>query len=868
MAVAIAAAFGILCCPGQLNAQAPGGVSANLGWWFKGDAGVSTTGSAVTTWNDFGPKALHATQATAANRPTYTALQNFNPVLTFDGSNDYLRNVPGLWKDTVGYQQINTFIVSNNANAGGVNAAFGEATPSGTQTMFAPYLGNIYYGFWGGNTSNTTTIGTINTPYLWSGRFKHDAIVANRVNSISRDGRQLVSTNATAAFNGNNSPLDIGGHAPNSWYYNGQIAEMIQYKADLTAAQRQSVWSYLAIKWGLTLDQTSPQNYTDSDGNVIWDATANSGYKNNIAGIGTDFAATLEQKQSQSVTGSDPLIISIGNSLTATSAANPGSFGADQSYLLWGNDAGTASFSTVLTGFAGLNARMGRLWRVDESGTVANVLVALPAGQVTANTPTLIVSTDASIAAGDQVVAMVLQTFNGVNYWTAAVNFTDGNYFTFGGFATLPGGVGTNLAWWFQGDKGVTLNDTIVSLWKDYSPNALDAVQTTVASQPLYADYQNFNPLITFDGTNDYLRNAGGFWKGTTGNQQINTFIVGNNKATGGVNAAFGEATPSGTQTMFLPFGANIYYGFWGGNTSATTNIGNVNTAYLWSGRFRHDAIVANRVNSISRDGQQLVSTNATAAFNGNNSPLDLGGHAPNGWYYNGKIAEMVQFNTDLTAIQRQSVWSYLAIKWGLTLDQTTQQNYTASDGTVIWNATTNATHKNNIAGLGRDDLSGLVQKQSRSVNTTNGANLLIMSLGTDLVFNNTANNGNFSADKSYLIWGDDDGAPNFATPLAGFPGLNARMGRSWRVDESGTVGTVLVAFTKTNVVAANPTIIVSTDATFAAGDVATALTVQTFSGVEYYTASINFADGAYFTLGGFAELPGGVGTNLVWWYR
>ena len=48
----------------------------------------------------------------------------------------------------------------------------------------------------------------------------------------------------------------------------------------------------------------------------------------------------------------------------------------------------------------------------------------------------------------------------------------------------------------------------------------------------------------------------------------------------------------------------------------------------------------------------------------------------------------------------------------------------------MIWNGTTNATYRNNIAGLGRDDLSILNQKQSRSVNTASSGNLVTIGLG------------------------------------------------------------------------------------------------------------------------------------------
>lgn len=65
-------------------------------------------------------------------------------------------------------------------------------------------------------------------------------------------------------------------------YMAGNIAEVILYDvANSTATDRQKIRSYLAVKYGQTLDQTTPYNYIASDGSTIWDATSgnNPAYK-------------------------------------------------------------------------------------------------------------------------------------------------------------------------------------------------------------------------------------------------------------------------------------------------------------------------------------------------------------------------------------------------------------------------------------------------------------------------------------------------------------------------------------------------------------------------------------------------------------
>src|SRR5205823_6256666 len=74
----------------QLPPPAPGGVTGET-LWLKADAGVTTSGSDVSSWADQSTSSNHATQGIAANQPTLIANNiNFNPGVNFDGANDNL----------------------------------------------------------------------------------------------------------------------------------------------------------------------------------------------------------------------------------------------------------------------------------------------------------------------------------------------------------------------------------------------------------------------------------------------------------------------------------------------------------------------------------------------------------------------------------------------------------------------------------------------------------------------------------------------------------------------------------------------------------------------------------------------------------
>lgn len=115
----------------------------------------------------------------------------------------------------------------------------------------------------------------------------------------------------------------------------------------------------------------------------------------------------------------------------------------------------------------------------------------------------------------------------------------------------------------------------------------------------------------------------------------------------------------------------------------------------------------------------------------------------------NGKIAEALYFDqriSDTAVIQ----WiSYLAVKYGITLAQT---DYLDSRKNVIWNYTDYPDYCATIAGVGRDDSTGLYQKQ-----TYYADGQIIMGVGS--LANTNEENNSIIADGDFLIMGMDSSA-------------------------------------------------------------------------------------------------------------
>jgi hypothetical protein len=201
----------------------------------------------------------------------------------------------------------------------------------------------------------------------------------------------LSTTGATTAFNGLASAsacgtntvtaadgsFEIGGRTfggSNTNIFAGQIAEIIHYDLDALsggAADINKIESYLAVKYGLTLSNSgggSNGNYTSSTGATIWNATAGSGYHNNVIGIGRDDNSALLQKQSKQTDDATRIYIS---GLQSSNAANTGSFSTDEQFVMIGNNNATSALNAANTEYPsglGITSRFDREWKITNTG--------------------------------------------------------------------------------------------------------------------------------------------------------------------------------------------------------------------------------------------------------------------------------------------------------------------------------------------------------------------------------------------------------------------------------------------------------------------------------------------------------------------
>lgn len=884
--------------------------------WYSSDNNVLSTlseGGAMSStigngWLDYTENGNHLTsypgdspiyyKSTAAN------LRNYNPVLSF--SDDIVDNRDYLNGFAYGKAGKSMFGVQSmyNTPTAEILTAWGRASTGNEQGFYKAANNTLNYFGWGDDFGTATPFWTSGIPKtsIIGTSFQNSNITATNNAKLFGDGLQLTQSTKTGwnTTSSNSVQLSIGydyGNG-NGIGWSGNIYEMGYYPWTLSAAEQLQVNSYLALKWGITLDQTTPSNYTDSDGTVIWNAAMDTNFKYDITGIGRNDCSSLNQKQSTSADGND--IIAMGlNSVVNTNIDNDAMFAQDKSYLVFSHNNAINSFSNYssLNLPTSLNAlgcyvKLNRVWQAQEKGNdVGNLQIKVgKGGTLTFTTPIrpkLIVNHKAAGSSDftNATIYTPTSVFHGVATFDN-VNLQDGDYFTIALVNVAPGGVVNGFSRWFDASSEVYTDNyltaaednDLVKTWVDIAKNG-DAFQANTAKQPTYLiSSVNYNPTIKYNSAQNLV---GGSTNLPTGNGSINFMGVissnANNPSQWLHSFSYGGEYAGGHVTVSHQLGAN----------NAVSDYFNLNATVIngWLPLGSPKLFIGgndNTTNTFASINLGTYSFSSSGTINIASSNLYMGSRFSDSNYWNGNISEVILFNRTLTATERLRIASYLGIKYGFTLDgPNTAYKYLAANGTSqIYNY---STHWNRITGIGRDDCGNLDQKQSTSEEPS-----ALITLSTDTV-NGVANSNlnnlvDFTDSNSFIVTGDNNDLLKWSAQDLPTSNLQLqRLYRTWRVKETGTVGTIYIDVfandnTNTYKLPAMPTgnkmyLVVASTATAGVFSSTTGVTVQEMvynSTTQKWFTTYDFADGDYYTFATerFCISCASESKSLTSWYR
>ncbi len=455
---------------------------------------------------------------------------------------------------------------------------------------------------------------------------------------------------------------------------------------------------------------------------------------------------------------------------------------------------------------------------------------------------------------------------NPLNFYRLNAYITDND-------AGYPGVIGVTPDFWLRADDSTstTTDGNPLSNWYDVSGNGHDASST--GAGPLFeAVGCNFNPALAFSAASGGMLIADAL--------ALNSYSGGYRAKS--LTVAFKTASDISTLQVIYEQGGsddgfNLYLendqlrvNWWAASSeySAAVSI-NAQASYVASfiydgnaGRwdlYLNGALASSQLSvpsvlNGSSDNIGLGAVQGTSQFDGGR---DLSSNQP----FLGSIMEVLYFNdTVLSSNQRGRLESYLSLKYGAAY----QADILASDSSLIWDATANASYLGQLSGIGWDLKAGLDQRQS----FTNDSPSQVLTIGLKSIASSNASNSNsFTNNKNFLIWGHNGGnltGVDSASSLPAQSGLVDRFDRVWHIEETGSVDTVQLAFPKDSIdqyMSDLPYgelyLRIADDAALTTNVVDTPFYLADINGVSSYVVEYDFSSAHYFSI---------IRKGFIWW--
>jgi hypothetical protein len=288
---------------------------------MQASSGVTEVANAISEWDNWDG----TTWDQDAGSPTYNSNStawNFHPIVTFDGNDRFVLSSQTLFAGTDAMTAYWTFNTNDNTNESTMMESGSTAHPAFEINMndeagkFGMDLEDTDFDDLGYHTTQTITD---DANYLMTSAFDNQAPgnIYNMLNGGNKEEQSSADVQFTIA---SGAYFHIGSEG-NSRYWDGDIPEIIIYNTYMSdATSIAKIHTYLAIKYGVSIDQTSDTDYINTAGTTIWDATTNGaeGYKSNIAGLTLDLATGLDQKIATSANSNDILIMSLDDDFTSS----------------------------------------------------------------------------------------------------------------------------------------------------------------------------------------------------------------------------------------------------------------------------------------------------------------------------------------------------------------------------------------------------------------------------------------------------------------------------------------------------------------------------------------------------------------------
>ena len=324
---------------------------------------------------------------------------------------------------------------------------------------------------------------------------------------------------------------------------------------------------------------------------------------------------------------------------------------------------------------------------------------------------------------------------------------------------TMPGGVNNpNYTWgaWLTPDN----YNPSTGIWTNLitTPNTAGDFYSPQATPTIVNSGYNYHPSVLFTNPGasaapQRLRSQNNFQVIAGANVTVITVL----KKTSSKTWQYVLSFDNTGLNEDIVYNNNMLRAYW----TAQRDLGTDKTQGIISVSMSNDRSTTTNYGGIVYSGngkrEWFAGTNVAAWQTSSTLPIMIASGTQASYYgFDGPIQEMIVLranglNNHMDAVDHQKILSYLGVKYGVSLNN--NDNYLASDNTVTWDRTVNAGYHNHIFGIGRDDATGLYQRQAVSASNK----YLTVYVGNAVTTLNSANTGTLN-DKQFLLFGADAG--------------------------------------------------------------------------------------------------------------
>ena len=235
-----------------------------LDCWFdaSGVSNFSTFGSSIAVWYDKGSNYRHLLQSTIGNQPTF--ISSPTNAVNFNANTQFLTfsTIPG-----VVYSDYSIFMIEQVQSGAAYNMILGGMCNSNYMNLYMGYSNyvNTGYTFYQAQAGIQATSLAMNVPNLqqriltepyriWSFQYSSNLQLRKLFINGYLIGTNTLFTTDLQSWLGASMGRFYNG---NTYYYNGNIKEMLIYSNYVPDAQRQQIEGYLAWKWSVQANLNS-----------------------------------------------------------------------------------------------------------------------------------------------------------------------------------------------------------------------------------------------------------------------------------------------------------------------------------------------------------------------------------------------------------------------------------------------------------------------------------------------------------------------------------------------------------------------------------------------------------------------------------